>query len=150
MNLDPFGTKDDSVLWEALRRANLESVVRLLPGGLDFLVSEGGQNFSQGQRQLVCLARALIRKSRVVLLDEATSSVDFKTDAIIQSTLREEFGNGKATILCVAHRLSTIMDTDRVLVIDNGSVAEFDSPSNLMRRPSSVFSRLVRSEEGGR
>ena len=137
------------MLWEALRRANLDSSIRSLPGGLDFQLSESGENFSQGQRQLMCLARALIRRSKIVLLDEATSSVDYRTDAIIQTTLRDEFGRGKSTILVVAHRLSTIMDTDRVLVMSDGRVVEFDSPERLLRNPDSYFARLVAAEEMG-
>jgi ABC-type multidrug transport system fused ATPase/permease subunit len=125
----------------------LEPAIRSLPGGLSFNLTEGGENFSQGQRQLICLARALIRTSRIVLLDEATSSVDYNTDAIIQSTLRDEFGGGKSTILCVAHRLSTIMDTDKVLVMSDGKVVEFDSPERLLRLPNSLFSELVAATE---
>jgi len=96
----------------------------------------------------MCLARALIRRSKIVLLDEATSSVDYRTDAIIQTTLRDEFGRGKSTILVVAHRLSTIMDTDRVLVMSDGRVVEFDSPERLLCNPDSYFARLVAAEVG--
>ena len=145
-NLDPFGSRSDEELWTALRRSNLESTIRSLQGGLDFEVSEGGENFSLGQRQLLCLARALVRKSRVLLLDEATSSIDYSTDLIIQRTIREEASRSGCTVITIAHRLDTIMDSDRVLVMDNGAVAEFDTPSNLLSRPQSLLSSLVEAE----
>ncbi|KAG0356750.1 hypothetical protein BGZ54_000613 [Gamsiella multidivaricata] len=108
---------------------------------LDSPVSDGGQNFSQGQRQLLCMARALLRQSRVIIMDEATASVDFATDEKIQTTIRNELGD--STLITVAHRLRTIMDYDRVLVLEQGRVVEFDSPINLITNPSSRFRDMV-------
>jgi ABC-type multidrug transport system fused ATPase/permease subunit len=146
-NLDPFGTRSDDELWAALRRSNLEPTINSLQGGLDFEVSEGGENFSLGQRQLLCLARALVRKSRILLLDEATSSIDYNTDLIIQRTIREEASRSGCTVITIAHRLDTIMDSDRVLVMDNGQVAEYDSPANLLAQRGSLLSKLVEADK---
>lgn len=100
-------------------------------------ISEGGENLSVGQRQLVCLARALLRKTKVLVLDEATAAVDLETDDLIQKTIRSEFKD--CTVLTIAHRLNTIMDSDRVIVLDKGRIAEFDSPANLLSKPESIF-----------
>ncbi|EAT33898.1 AAEL013833-PA, partial [Aedes aegypti] len=134
-NLDPFegpGQPDDGRLWAALEQVNLKDVVANCAGGLDAKIVEGGANFSVGQRQLICLARAILRDSRILILDEATASVDPETDNLIQSTIRDHFR--ECTILTIAHRLHTIMDSDRVLVMDAGRLVEFDSPANLLRQ----------------
>lgn len=146
INLDPFNRHSDAEIWDALRKSKLERTVRSLPGGLLFAVSEEGVNFSAGQKQLLCLARALIRKSRILLLDEATSSVDYETDSLIQQTIRDEFGNGRSTVMTIAHRLDTILDSDKILVMDAGTVGEYDSPGALLRNPKSLFSQLVQAE----
>jgi ABC-type multidrug transport system fused ATPase/permease subunit len=143
-NLDPAGqaTGGDAQLWAALDRVGLKAVVERLKGGLDAPVAEFGENLSAGQKQLVCLARVLLRKCRIVLLDEATSSVDFATDQLMQRTIKDCFEG--ATILTIAHRLNTVIDCDRILVMDAGVVAESGSPHELLGRAGGVFAGLVR------
>ena len=104
---------------------------------------EGGENFSVGQRQLMCLARALLRSSRLLLLDEATAAVDLETDDVVQATIREQFQ--QCTVLTIAHRLNTIMDSDRVMVLDRGSIVEFDTPSRLMEDSQTMFHSLAQA-----
>lgn len=103
-------------------------------------MSEGGENLSVGQRQLICLARALLRKTKLLILDEATAAVDLETDDLIQKTIREEFKD--CTVLTIAHRLNTIMDSDRIVVLDKGQIVEFDSPNNLLLNSASIFSSM--------
>uniref|UniRef100_A0AC34RFS3 ABC transporter domain-containing protein n=1 Tax=Panagrolaimus sp. JU765 TaxID=591449 RepID=A0AC34RFS3_9BILA len=140
-NLDPFDkyTKDD--IWNALELAHLKNFVSSLPDGLEYKITEGGENISVGQRQLVCLARALLRKSKVLVLDEATAAIDLETDALIQETIRSEFK--QSTIFTIAHRLNTILDYDRIMVLDKGEIKEFDSPSNLLANKDSIFSAML-------
>uniref|UniRef100_A0A4W6CKQ2 ABC-type glutathione-S-conjugate transporter n=1 Tax=Lates calcarifer TaxID=8187 RepID=A0A4W6CKQ2_LATCA len=130
MNLDPFDAFSDEDLWKALDLAHLGSFVSALPQKLNHQCCEGGENLSLGQRQLLCLARALLRKTRILVLDEATAAVDLETDQLIQSTIRTQFDD--CTVLTIAHRLNTIMDYSRVMVMDRGTVIEMDSPSQLM------------------
>ncbi|XP_058071596.1 ABC transporter C family member 2-like [Magnolia sinica] len=142
-NLDPFNEHNDADLWEALERAHLKDVIRRNSLGLDAEVTEAGENFSVGQRQLLSLARALLRRSKILVLDEATAAVDVRTDALIQKTIREEFKS--CTMLIIAHRLNTIIDCDRVLLLDAGQVLEFDSPEDLLLNEGSAFSKMVQS-----
>lgn len=137
MNLDPFNLHSDSEIWEALERSHLKYFVSLLKMGLNHEIVENGENLSVGQRQLVCLARALLRKTKILILDEATAAVDLETDDLIQATIRKEFAH--CTIITIAHRLNTVMDYDRILVLDNGTIAEFASPSVLLQNKSSIF-----------
>ncbi|XP_024152521.1 canalicular multispecific organic anion transporter 1 isoform X2 [Oryzias melastigma] len=130
MNLDPFDKFSDEELWKALELSHLKDYVAGLQEGLQHEVAEGGENLSVGQRQLLCLARALLRKSRILILDEATAAVDLETDDLIQNTIRKEFAH--CTVLTIAHRLHSIMDSSRVMVLDAGKIVEFDSPSNLL------------------
>lgn len=132
-NLDPFDQHSNEELWTVLRRVGLAELVSG-GGGLEFPVEDGGANLSAGERQVLCLARVMLSRSSVVVLDEATSNVDAAFDQVIQSVVREEFRS--STILCIAHRLHTIIDSDRVLVLDRGQLMEFDRPARLVSRPS--------------
>ncbi|CAL8141283.1 unnamed protein product [Orchesella dallaii] len=137
LNLDPFEEYKDDQLWQALELAHLKAYVEQLPDGLSHQISEGGENLSVGQRQLVCLARAILRKSSILILDEATASIDMKTDELIQETIRSTFK--ECTILNVAHRLHTVLDSSRILVLDRGEIIEFDTPTALLANPKSHF-----------
>ncbi|XP_046783234.1 multidrug resistance-associated protein 1 isoform X1 [Gallus gallus] len=138
MNLDPFDQHSDEDIWRSLELAHLKNFVSSLPDKLNHECSEGGENLSVGQRQLVCLARALLRKSKILVLDEATAAVDLETDNLIQSTIKSQFE--ECTVLTIAHRLNTIMDYTRVLVLDRGEVVECDSPDNLLQAKGLFYS----------
>ncbi|XP_044597658.1 multidrug resistance-associated protein 1 isoform X2 [Cotesia glomerata] len=142
LNLDPFDVHTDEQIWQALEHAHLKAFAKTLPNGLMYLVSEGGDNLSVGQRQLICLARALLRKTKILILDEATAAVDLETDDLIQRTIREEFKD--CTVLTIAHRLNTILDSDRVIVLDKGVITEFDKPENLLQKPTSAFYSMAK------
>ncbi|XP_069356357.1 multidrug resistance-associated protein 1 isoform X3 [Maniola hyperantus] len=137
MNLDPFGVYTDEEIWRSLEHAHLKSFVKGLQAGLLHEISEGGENLSVGQRQLVCLARALLRKTPLLVLDEATAAVDLETDELIQKTIRSEFAS--CTVLTIAHRLNTIMDSTRVMVLDRGQLVEYAPPDQLLQDKNSVF-----------
>ena len=133
----------DSRIWSVLEKVGLKQTVGSMEHGLDAKVAESGSNLSQGQRQLLCMARALLRSARILILDEATSSIDSATDAIIQSTLANSFAH--CTVLTIAHRLHTIIGSDRILVLEAGLVKEYDSPQALLQKPNGVFKALVES-----
>ncbi|XP_022086020.1 ATP-binding cassette sub-family C member 9-like isoform X2 [Acanthaster planci] len=141
-NLDPTGRMADSELWEALQIAQVKGLVSDL-GGLDFQVSEGGENFSVGQRQLFCLARAFLRKSRILIMDEATASVDVEMDKTLQEVVAEAFKD--RTVLTVAHRVETIMNCDTILVMSNGEIVETGPPPQLLAMPGGEFAALVQA-----
>ncbi|XP_033734826.1 multidrug resistance-associated protein 7-like [Pecten maximus] len=142
-NLDPTSSYSDVEILGVIEKCHLRQPVNRL-GGLEGQVSEKGRHFSVGQRQLMCLARALLTKAKVLCIDEATASVDLETDMLIQATIRQEFED--STVLTIAHRINTIMDSDRVLVMDQGRVVELDSPENLLKNSQSAFFRLVHGE----
>ncbi|XP_033248598.1 multidrug resistance-associated protein 1 isoform X4 [Drosophila miranda] len=142
INLDPFEIKTDDEIWKALELSHLKSFVKSLTAGLNHEIAEGGENLSVGQRQLVCLARALLRKTKLLVLDEATAAVDLETDDLIQKTIRTEFK--ECTVLTIAHRLNTILDSDKVIVLDKGQITEFASPTELLDNPKSAFYSMAK------
>uniref|UniRef100_A0A8C6AL61 Multidrug resistance-associated protein 1-like n=1 Tax=Monodon monoceros TaxID=40151 RepID=A0A8C6AL61_MONMO len=141
MNLDPLDKYSDGELWEVLELCHLKEFVLSLPKKLLHEISEGGENLSVGQRQLVCLARALLRKTKILILDEATASIDFETDNLVQTAIRKEFSD--CTILMIAHRLHSIIDSDRVLVLDSGRITQFETPQNLIHQKGLFFDMLT-------
>lgn len=136
-NLDPFHKFHDADLWSALEEVELKKAM----ASLDHCIEQNGGNLSAGQRQLICLARAILQNNRILVLDEATANVDLTTDALIQTTIREKFKT--CTVLTIAHRLNTIMDSDKVLVMDHGQMLEFDHPYVLLQNEKSHFSAMV-------
>ncbi|KAF5345715.1 hypothetical protein D9758_013070 [Tetrapyrgos nigripes] len=144
-NLDPFEQYDDAILNDALRASGLQSVQSEDKSDritLDTAIAGGGSNLSVGQRQILALARAMVRGSKLLILDEATSAIDYKTDTVIQSSLRTEF-KGDVSLITVAHRLQTIMDADKIMVLDAGNIVEFDKPSVLLQNPNGKLRALV-------
>lgn len=158
-NLDPFDNYSDEEIWKVLELAHLKDHIQEVlqnkdpdasesesgKNGLLFKITEGGSNFSAGQLQLMCLARALLNKSKIIVLDEATAAVDVQTDKIIQDTIRSHFRD--RTIITIAHRLDTVMDSDRIIALDHGELKEFDTPENLLKDKHSIFYNLC--EQGG-
>ncbi|XP_021756470.1 putative ABC transporter C family member 15 [Chenopodium quinoa] len=142
INLDPLQQHSDNDIWEALDKCQLGDLVRAKEGRMESTVVENGENWSVGQRQLFCLGRALLKHSSILVLDEATASVDSATDGVIQKIINQEFR--ERTIVTIAHRIHTVVDSDLVLVLSDGRIAEYDSPSKLLEREDSFFSRLVR------
>jgi len=143
-NLDPFDDYTDDKLWLALDEVKLKDLIQNLPGALQANITEGGTNFSVGQRQLVCLARAILRENTILVLDEATANVDLQTDALIQETIRTKFNH--CTVLTIAHRLNTVIDSDKILVMDKGRCIEFGTPYQLLNgdNNSSIFLGMVK------
>ena len=145
INVDPFSRHSDASIWAALQQAHLATWASGLEDGLQYRITEGGDNLSVGQRQLVCLVRALLRRSKVLLLDEATAAMDMETDSLIQATIREEFTD--STVITIAHRIHTIIDYDLIMVMEGGRVVESGKPSKLMEDSSSYFYSLVKASD---
>uniref|UniRef100_A0A1A9X4D6 Multidrug resistance-associated protein lethal(2)03659 n=1 Tax=Glossina brevipalpis TaxID=37001 RepID=A0A1A9X4D6_9MUSC len=142
-NLDPFNEYSDEKLWKALEEVKLKQAIAEMPQGLLSTITESGQNFSVGQRQMVCLARAILRENRILVMDEATANVDPQTDALVQITIRQKFRD--CTVLTIAHRLNTIMDSDKVLVMDAGRAVEFAAPYELLTESRmKIFYNMVK------
>ena len=142
INLDPFSEYSDEDLWNALEKVELKRYVEAQQEGLEMTIHEGGNNLSAGQRQLLCLARALLKNCKFLLIDEATANVDKKTDKQIQQTIRETFSD--CTVLTIAHRINTIIDSDRIMVIDAGKLVDFEDPAVLLRKQKGIFYDLVK------
>ncbi|KAL3900009.1 MAG: hypothetical protein SGCHY_001648 [Lobulomycetales sp.] len=147
-NVDPFHQYSDQELWQAFESVEMKQMVQGLPLQLDAPVADGGSNFSFGERQLICLARALLKDVKIIVADEPTSSIDFATDALIQKAIRGGLeGSGGKTVITIAHRLLTIIDFDLILVLDDGRLVEFDTPANLLSKeaddPTALFRGMV-------
>ncbi|KAJ7299118.1 hypothetical protein O6H91_Y301700 [Diphasiastrum complanatum] len=140
-NLDPLEQYSDSAVWDAIEKCQLGDIIREKLEQLDSPVGDDGENWSVGQRQLFCLGRALLKSSRILVLDEATASIDNATDSVLQKIIREEFS--ECTVITVAHRIPTVVDSDMVLALSNGLLAEFDQPMKLLKCKTSLFAKLV-------
>ncbi|KAL6619883.1 hypothetical protein ACP70R_035022 [Stipagrostis hirtigluma subsp. patula] len=140
-NVDPLGLHTDEDIWEALDKCQLKKTISALPGLLESPVSDDGENWSAGQRQLFCLARVLLRRNKILVLDEATASIDSATDAILQKVIKQEFSG--CTVITIAHRVPTVTDSDMVMVLSYGKMIEYDRPSSLMENEDSAFCKLV-------
>ncbi|XP_036432878.1 ATP-binding cassette sub-family C member 9 isoform X4 [Colossoma macropomum] len=143
-NLDPERTCSDDRLWEALEIAQLKNMVKALPGGLDAVITEGGENFSVGQRQLFCLARAFVRKSSILIMDEATASIDMATENILQKVVMTAFAD--RTVVTIAHRVHTILTADLVIVMKRGNILEYGKPETLMEQEDGMFASFVKAD----
>ncbi|XP_071353064.1 ATP-binding cassette sub-family C member 5 isoform X3 [Trachinotus anak] len=144
-NLDPFNQYTEEQVWDALGRSHMKECVSQLPLKLESEVVENGENFSVGERQLLCVARALLRQCKVLILDEATAAMDTETDALIQETIRSSFQD--CTTLTIAHRLHTVLTSDRIMVLNQGQVVEFDEPSKLLANENSRLSSMLAAVE---
>jgi ATP-binding cassette subfamily C (CFTR/MRP) protein 1 len=133
----------DEEVWEVLKKVNMVGAVRAMEHGLNEPVAENGDNLSQGEKQLLCIARSLLRRAKILVLDEATSACDPVTDDIIQQVLKSECTLNGTTVLTIAHRLHTIIDFDKILVMSAGVVAEYDSPGALLADSASEFSKML-------
>lgn len=144
-NLDPFQEYDDEEIWAALQRAHISSLLQNTPDKLNSHVTERGSNFSVGERQLLCLARAMLQKKKVIVFDEPTANVDYDTERLLHDTIKDELKD--CTVLTIAHRMTNIMHYDKVLVLDKGRLVEFDKPEVLISQKESIFAQLASSAE---
>ena len=142
-NLDPFQEFDDQDIWVALEKVHIKSLLENTPDKLHSSVTERGSNFSVGERQLLCLARAMLQKKKVIVFDEATANVDYETERLLYNTIKDQLKD--CTVLTIAHRMTNVMHYDKILVLDKGRLVEFDNPTKLINHKDSIFAQLVSS-----
>lgn len=150
-NLDPWEQHTDDEIWAVLEKVQLRSTVGSrgsLDEVLQLVITEGGHNLSVGERQLICLARALLQKAKIILLDEATANIDYLTDRMIQNVIRKEMT--ECTVLTIAHRLETVLEYDRIMVLEKGEIVEFDQPDVLLQKRDGFLSELYFSFQAGK
>lgn len=150
-NLDPWEQHTDDEIWAVLEKVQLRSTVGSrgsLDEVLQLVITEGGHNLSVGERQLICLARALLQKAKIILLDEATANIDYLTDRMIQNVIRKEMT--ECTVLTIAHRLDTVLEYDRIMVLEKGEIVEFDQPDVLLQKRDGFLSELYFSFQAGK
>ena len=136
-NIDPIKAFTDKEIIKVMKKIGFDYIIKQHQSGLDQNISENGSNLSIGEKQLICITRAILRKTKIIVLDEATASIDYKTEEIIQKALNELLVN--STMLCIAHRIKTVINADKILVLENGEIAEFDTPKNLLENKNSLF-----------
>ena len=136
-NIDPISCYSDHEIYQVMKKIGFDYILSENKGGLDQKISENGSNLSIGEKQLICITRAILRKSKIIVLDEATASIDYKTEEIIQKALNEILSD--STMISIAHRIKTVMNADKILVLENGEIIEFDTPQNLLRDKNSYF-----------
>jgi ABC-type multidrug transport system fused ATPase/permease subunit len=143
--LDPFDQYDDEVIWSVVKKSHLHDKLTESGQGLEMKVANDGDNLSIGEKQLLCLGRALLRQNKILLLDEATASVDVETDYKIQATIKEAFAD--CTVVTIAHRIHTVMNYDKILVMKNGQVIESGAPQELLERHDGQFRSMMKSAQ---
>ena len=136
-NIDPFNNYTDDKIIEVLKKINFDYIVNKNPLGLEQIIAEEGSNLSVGEKQLICIVRAILRNSKIIIMDEATASIDFKTEEIIQNNINEILK--ESTIITIAHRIKTILNYDKIISLDNGEVIEYDTPKNLLKNTDGIF-----------
>ena len=136
-NIDPIKAFSDKDIIQVMKKIGFDYIIKQHQSGLDQNISENGSNLSIGEKQLICITRAILRKTKIIVLDEATASIDYKTEEIIQKALNEILVN--STMICIAHRIKTVINMDKILVLENGEIVEFDTPKNLLNDKNSMF-----------
>ena len=139
-NIDPMNQHSNSDIVNVMKKINFDYIISEHPDGINQVIAEGGSNLSVGEKQLICITRAILRKSKIVIMDEATASIDYKTEEIIQKAVNEIMEN--STVITIAHRIKTILNCDRVITLDNGEIIDFDSPKKLLDRKKGLFYEL--------
>ena len=139
-NIDPLNTHSDSDIINVLKKMGFDYIIANHPDGINQVIAEGGSNLSVGEKQLICITRAILRRSKIIIMDEATASIDYQTEEIIQKTITELMAD--STVLTIAHRIKTILNCDRVLALDNGEIVDFDTPQKLLERKKGLFYEL--------